>query len=59
VRQVSADDHVEVIDAAAWFDGSNKADLFVDTLHFTCAGHALMAKRLAPALAVHLEALGG
>jgi hypothetical protein len=40
VRQVAAEDHVQVIDIAAWFDGSNKADLFVDTLHFTCAGHA-------------------
>ena len=58
VREVATEDHVQVIDLAAWFDGSDKADLFVDTLHFTCAGHALAANRLAPALEA-LDALGG
>ena len=59
VREVATEDHVQVIDIAAWFDGSNKPNLFVDTLHFTCAGHALVANRLAPALEAHLNALGG
>jgi len=58
VREVGADDHVQVVDVAAWFDVANKADLFVDTLYFTCAGHALAADRLASVLAAHLEALG-
>jgi len=56
LREVAAEDHVEVIDLAGWFDGANKAELFVDTLHFTCVGHALVANRLAPALAARLEA---
>jgi lysophospholipase L1-like esterase len=59
LRQVAAEDHVQLIDIAAWFDGSDKADLFMDTLHFTCAGHALVANQLAPALGVHLDALVG
>jgi len=57
VREVAAEDGVEVIDLAAWFDVPDKADLFIDTLHFTCAGHALVANRLAPALASHLDLL--
>jgi lysophospholipase L1-like esterase len=55
VRQVAADDHVPVIDVAAWFDGANKADLFVDALHFTCAGHAVVAYHLAPLIAARLD----
>ena len=58
VREVAEEDQVQVIDVAAWFDASNKADLFVDTLHVTCAGHALAADRLAPVLAADLETLG-
>lgn len=40
---------VPVLDVRAWFAG--RGDLFVDECHFNDSGHALMAERLAAALA--------
>ncbi|MBV8720111.1 MAG: SGNH/GDSL hydrolase family protein [Chloroflexi bacterium] len=51
LRAVAASDQVPVIDVAAAFDGLDKTQLFSDAIHFNCAGHQVVAERLAPEVA--------
>jgi lysophospholipase L1-like esterase len=50
LRRVAAEEGVPVVDNAAIFPPEQKADLFLDTAHFTCAGQALVARNVADAL---------
>jgi lysophospholipase L1-like esterase len=50
LRQVAAEEQVRVIDNAAIFPDGRKADLFIDTAHFTCEGQAMVAQNVAAAL---------
>jgi lysophospholipase L1-like esterase len=50
LRQVAAEEQVPVIDNAAIFPNDRKADLFIDTAHFTCEGQTMVAQNVASAL---------
>jgi lysophospholipase L1-like esterase len=51
LRHVAADEQAAVIDVAAAFNSQfDKATLFKDTAHFSCQGHAIVARTVADAL---------
>lgn len=52
LRRVAQEERVPVVEAAARLDaaGGDKADLFVDAVHPTCAGQAMVAEAVAGAL---------
>jgi lysophospholipase L1-like esterase len=50
LRRVAAEEGVPVVDNAAVFPPEQKADLFIDTAHFTCAGQAMVAQNVAGAI---------
>jgi lysophospholipase L1-like esterase len=50
LRQVAAEEQVPVIDNEAIFPNDRKADLFIDTAHFTCEGQTMVAQNVASAL---------